>query len=180
MLCSLLLCCRWCCWGSRGAPARVQKEKSYYNNLTKAHLESAQPQPPLSSLSRSPPTKQAPHPCISPSLTLYDEGGNTVPTYCTRTVHYGVHSVRVLYTYVYGSAVVAVLRYRYRYRSSVRTTRTRTYVHGTVLHVVHMYTNTGTFVLYMYILIHAYMYATESKVLGLDQIGVFQTTESSL
>ena len=28
--------------------------------------------------------------------------------------------------------------------------------------------------------IHAYMYATESKVLGLDQIGVFQTTESSL
>ena len=83
--------------------------------------------------------------------------------------------------YVYGSAV-AVLRYRYRYRSSVRTTRTRTYVHGTVhvLHVVHMYTNTGTFVLYMYILIHAYMYATESKVLGLDQIGVFQTTEPSL
>ena len=43
-----------------------------------------------------------------------------------------------------------------------------------------MYTNTGTFVLYMYILIHAYMYATESKVLGLDQIGVFQTTEPSL
>ena len=32
----------------------------------------------------------------------------------------------------------------------------------------------------MYILIHAYMYATESKVLGLDQIGGFQTTESSL
>jgi len=78
------------------------------------------------------------------------------------------------------SAVVAVLRYRYRYRSSVRTTRTRTYVHGTVLHVVHMYTNTGIFVLYMYILIHAYMYSTESKVLGLDQIGVFQTTEPSL
>ena len=66
------------------------------------------------------------------------------------------------------------------YCSSVRTTRTRTYVHGTVLHVVHMYTNTGTFVLYMYILIHAYMYATESKVLGLDQIGGFQTTEPSL
>ena len=34
--------------------------------------------------------------------------------------------------------------------------------------------------LYMYILIHAYMYSTESKVLGLDQIGVFQTTEPSL
>ena len=43
-----------------------------------------------------------------------------------------------------------------------------------------MYTNTGTYVLYMYILIHAYMYATESKVLGLDQIGVFQNTESPL
>ena len=60
---------------------------------------------------------------------------------------------------------------------------TYTYVrtrYGTLLHVVHMYTNTGTFLLYMYILIHAYMYATESKVLGLDQIGVFQTTESSL
>ena len=67
--------------------------------------------------------------------------------------------------------------------SFTQTNSTRTYVHGTVLvhvlHVVHMYTNAGTFVLYMYILIHAYMYATESKVLGLDQIGVFQTTEPS-